>query len=106
MKVLWRSLARACVQTRTVRRRRAARKLVQIKLERLEGFLEHEQHDAIKRKFALARKGHGRGAMARQKAGLGEPFGRLRAEWQGADGLDDANCREIGVHPHAEMKSR
>ena len=72
-------------------------KLVQMELERLDGFLEHEQHDAMKRQFALARKGAARGAMARQKAGLGKP---------GADGFDDANCRDIGWHPHAEMKSR
>ena len=72
-------------------------KLVQMELERFEGFLQHEQHDAIKRQFALACKGAWRGAMARPKAAIGE---------QRAHRFDDEDSRDFDLHPHAEMKSR
>jgi len=71
--------------------------LVQMELDGLESFLKDQPHDASKRQFALAGKGAGRGAMPRQKAGIGE---------QGAQSLDDEMGRKVGLHPHPETKSQ
>ena len=72
-------------------------KLVQMELERLEGFPEHQQHDVIKRQLALPGKGSRRDAMARHKAAIAQKC---------AHRFDDQNSRRFGLHPHPEMKSR
>ena len=68
-----------------------------MKLEGLEGFAKHDQHEVMKRQFAHPGKVSGRGAMAGEKAAIGEP---------GAYDPDDANCRNVGVHPRAEIEWR